>query len=130
MKRPWTAQPCSLSKRAVTAESTPPESPTTIEVADLADRVIRPPQAWRRRSANRGAPPNPGDASCRPHSPLYSAGPAGCEVAARVPGDPHGTANGYGQFRGLVAEQPGGHRRSHKKRSASWLLRSRGFATG
>src|SRR5579862_5162071 len=35
MKSPCTAQPCSLSKRAVTAESTPPESPTTI--AGLAD---------------------------------------------------------------------------------------------
>src|SRR6185437_5133712 len=28
MKRPWTSQPCSLSRRAATAESTPPERPT------------------------------------------------------------------------------------------------------
>src|SRR5882724_2256766 len=98
MKSPWTAQPCSLSNRAVTAESTPPDSPTTIGVADLAGVLIRPPRGWRVRSADPDGPPNPVAGACRRDSPLCSASPGGCEGAAGASVDQLETASECARF--------------------------------
>src|SRR5581483_924929 len=48
MKSPWTAQPCSLSSSALTAESTPPESPTMIGIAALEVIVFSSGRALER----------------------------------------------------------------------------------